>query len=221
MQAGNLFGVLLFMLQTSRVQMVGLRANKGDGETGNRDLPGQPMANGTESASQGRSNQIVRKRPEVALLPDLSKRLGLAQSNDTRHRKRIGYKLGASRGGHHQYRSQTKIPQSGRVIDALRDGNGTAHCRDIEQNLNRFGAAFGMPEALDENRDDSDEHDFGRPQFNDYNEHKKEDKRHRALNARKSHLHGRTAGGKQEEDNEPERVLRRPLRNCRKDGEET
>src|SRR5258708_24644215 len=164
MQAGNLLGVFLFMLQTSEVQMVGSIDNKGSGKAENRDLPAQPVTDGAESASQGRSNQIVRKRPEVALFPDLSERLGLAQSNDTRHRKRIGYKLGASRGGHHQYRSQTKIPQSGRAIDALRDGNGTAHCRDIEQNLNRFGAAFGMPEALDENRDDSHVQDSGRAQ---------------------------------------------------------
>src|SRR6266852_1279945 len=160
MQAGHLFGVILFMLQTSQIQTVGPIDEIGDGKAEDRDLPAQPMADGAESAGQGCSHQIVRKRPEVTLFPDLVERLALAQGNDTRHRKCIAYELGASGSGHYQDWSHTKTLQGGGVIDSLSGSDGDAHCRDIEQNLNQFRPAFGLPDALHNDRDDSDEQDL-------------------------------------------------------------
>src|SRR5260221_14651777 len=118
-QAGNLLGMFLFMLQASQVQMVGPIDNKGDGEAENRDLPAQPMADNAETTCQGGANQIVWKRPEVTLFPDLCERLGLAQGNDTGNGKRVGYELRAGCGGHHQDWSHANTPQDGGVIDIL------------------------------------------------------------------------------------------------------
>ena len=66
-ERGNLIGMLLFCFQSVEVGPIGTEYPVNDGKNQEGDLPAVQVVNKAYAAGDKRSEQVIRKRPEIAL----------------------------------------------------------------------------------------------------------------------------------------------------------
>ncbi len=100
LQSCHGFHVPLFIFQFAQVHPVGAIDHEHGRESQQGRLPVDPVVHPAHHARDGCSHQVIGKRPEIAIRPDLSQPLGLGKGNDRGHRKRVQDEVSA--GGKHQ-----------------------------------------------------------------------------------------------------------------------
>src|SRR5216684_5275020 len=84
-------------LQAAQVQAIESKDDVHQRKPEDCDAPSEALIRKVQDFSDAGPDNIVRERPEIALLPDLGKGLVLHQRDDRRYWKRISSKIGAGR----------------------------------------------------------------------------------------------------------------------------
>src|SRR5690606_38019962 len=122
-------------------------------ETG---LPPDDPAEGRRGPHNGRSHQVIRERPEIAVLPDPRHVLSFGESDDDGNGPGVGDKVHGRDDAEH-YRDldlRQQLPDP--AVDDVRGGYRKRTAPGVEDNLDNLALLPRVPEILPDHRRTSD-----------------------------------------------------------------
>src|ERR1039457_4258308 len=110
----------LLALQAAEVEPIGAEEQVRERQHECGNLPSEMLVRDVGDLREARADHVIRKRPEIAVCPDVPERLSFGERDDDGHRKSIRGKVDAGYQREHKRLTELRAVQEWRAINDAR-----------------------------------------------------------------------------------------------------